>query len=75
MNKLCLLYACAAVFPLGCDIPYKKELDKAIEINKQKDEIIKQAEDAKAKALAAAEEAKDALNAERHAINRLYTED
>jgi hypothetical protein len=75
MNKIRLLCVCAAFFQIGCDIPYKKELDQAIEINKQKDEIIKQAEDAKAKALAAAEEAKDALNAERKAINRLYTED
>jgi hypothetical protein len=54
----------------GCelDIPYKEELDRAVELKAE-------AERKLAEAQAAAEEAKKALAAEQNAINRLYTED
>lgn len=53
---------------IGCDIPYKAEYDKAMELKAQ-------AEQKAAEAQAAAQQAQNALTAEQNSINRLYTEE
>jgi len=51
----------AILFIAGCDIPYKAEYDKAMELKEQAEKK--------------AEQAQNALTAEQNAIKRLYTED
>jgi len=53
---------------IGCDIPYKAEYDKAMELKAQ-------AERKAAEAQAAAQQAQKTLTAEQNAINRLYTDE
>lgn len=67
MNRALLL--CLALFFLsGCDIPYKAEYEKAMDLKDQ-------AEQKAAQAQAAAEQAQNALTDEQKALNRIYDED
>jgi hypothetical protein len=68
MNKFSIFWLVLCGCTIGCDIPYKEEYDRAMELKAQ-------AEQKAAEAQAAAEEAKNALTAEQNAINRLYNED
>lgn len=69
MRRSCIIWLSILSCLTGCgDIPYKEELDRAIELKAE-------AERKLAEAQAAAEVAKKALAAEQNAINRLYTED
>ncbi len=67
---------------VGCDIPYKAEYDKAMELKAQAEQVAAgarsvaaEAQAVAAEAQAAAAEAQDSLSQEQNAINRLYTEE
>lgn len=68
MHRNSLQYLLICVCLVGCDVPYKKEYDQAMELKALAEEKAAQAE-------AAAARAQKALDTERNAIKRLYTED
>ena len=62
------LFVVFLAFAIGCGIPYKDEYDAAMRAKEEADRIA-------AEALAAAEQAKNALTEEQNALKRLYTDD
>lgn len=67
MNRA-LLLSLSLFFLSGCDIPYKAEYEKAMELKEK-------AEQKAAEAQAAAEQAQNKLTDEQEALNRIYNED
>ena len=72
-------FIAALVIPLcvtlGCEVPYKEDYEKAMELKAQAEQMQAEAEQKIAEAEQVAAQAQEALTAEQQAMKRIYTED